>query len=120
MNAADVRRAPNILLQFDLAMPFEALILNQLRRRPASRQAEWLRNLLVQGFLCECHNLRRIQENGCDASNATIETRIPPPALTVVIDTRKTATPTNPSIGESDTAGASTPLSFADLRKVIG
>lgn len=102
-------------------MPFEALILNQLQRRPADRQTEWLRSLLVQGFLCECRDLQTSDGAG-GAGQATPGPRPARPALAVVNDTPMSEVQMNPSAELPDAADTpdSAPLAFAALRKVIG
>ncbi len=55
---ADRGGGQRLCLQLDPRMAFEALILWRLQRVPKGRRQEWLRGLLVQGFLDECR-LRR-------------------------------------------------------------
>lgn len=124
MSTVMLRRAPGIVLQLDLAIPFEALILNQLQRYPATRQAEWLRGLLVQGFLCECRALHWVQatEGSSVAPRATIDAPAARPAISLVNDPPVSGLPARPSTETPDAAEAkgTEPLGFAALRKVIG
>ena len=122
MSAVMPRRAPGIVLQLELAIPLEALILNQLQRRPANRQAEWLRGLLVQGFLCECRALHWVQvaSGSSVAPRAMIDTPAAQPAIALINDPPTSAPPALPSIETPDEAKATEPLAFAALRKVIG
>ena len=53
----------SIVLRLDVAIAFEALILNRLRRLPKTRREEWLRGLLVKGFQRECRALRDVQRD---------------------------------------------------------
>ena len=124
MIATVLRRASPIVLQLDRATPFEALILNELERRPAARQGEWLRGLLVQGFQCECRALQVIEALG----DATIETGVAidvpaaRPALATFNGAPVSASPPTSSDEAPDAgdAPATAPLAFAALRKVIG
>jgi hypothetical protein len=47
-----------VVLQLDLRISLEAIILNRLECLPATRRQEWLRGMLVQGFLTECQALQ--------------------------------------------------------------
>jgi hypothetical protein len=47
-----------LVLHLDLRISLEAVILNRFECLPATRRQEWLRGLLVQGFLVECQGLR--------------------------------------------------------------
>lgn len=49
-----------IALQLEPRIALEAIILNQLERIPSTRRQEWLRGLLVQGFLIERQALQRV------------------------------------------------------------
>lgn len=49
-------------VRLDSRIALEAIILNRYERVPESRRAEWLRRLLVQGFLSECSAVRSVQE----------------------------------------------------------
>ena len=51
-----------VVLHLDLRITLEAVILNRLERLPKSRRQEWLRGLLVEGFLAECQALRGAQD----------------------------------------------------------
>ncbi|MEW8028784.1 MAG: hypothetical protein AB2806_13770 [Candidatus Thiodiazotropha sp.] len=49
-----------IALQLEPRVALEAIILNQLERIPSTRRQEWLRGLLVQGFLIERQALQGV------------------------------------------------------------
>lgn len=113
-----------VVLQLDVTVAFEALILNELRRRPAARQAEWLRSLLVQGFLYERRALQAVQATGVMpiAAPDTTAALSPAPALAVVKDEPGDRPPETPEQEEPvpDSADTTSPMDFAALRKVIG
>lgn len=50
------------VVRLDSRIALEAIILNRYERVPQARREEWLRRLLVQGFLSECSAVRRVQE----------------------------------------------------------
>ena len=56
--------AQRISLELDSQMAFEALILQHLDTLPRERRQEWLRTLLVQGYLVEMRLLREIGPQG--------------------------------------------------------
>jgi hypothetical protein len=114
-----------IVLQLVRANPFEALILNELERRPAARQEEWLRCLLVQGFQCECRALHVIESRGNRtlAADVAIDAQAPRRELAAVNDAPMSPSPPAPPSAEApDVAEATTtePAAFAALQKVIG
>jgi hypothetical protein len=110
-------RARPISVSLDPAVPFEALVFQRLHGLPVDRRDEWLRNLLVQGFLAECAALRALEAPTAMSPSAPVprpaaRSRLAPiPA----IDTERPATPVEPPIADDDT-----PTSFAALRRVIG
>jgi hypothetical protein len=55
---AKAKPGHRIMLQLDERIALEAIILNRRECIPATRRQEWLRGLLVQGFLTECQALR--------------------------------------------------------------
>lgn len=120
------RTAPStpIVLQLDVTVAFEALILNELRRRPTARQAEWLRGLLVQGFLCERRALQAVQAVGTTSITARDTTAAPTtgPALAIVTDAPAEPKPeaSDQEASISDPTDTTSPMAFAALRKVIG
>ena len=113
-----------IVLQLDVTVAFEALILNELRRRPTARQAEWLRSLLVQGFLYERRALQAVQAAGVMPIVARDTSSAPPaaPALAIVKDEPADRPPETPDQDEPvpDSSDTTSPMDFAALRKVIG
>lgn len=56
---AKARSRNRIVLHLNTRMALEAIILNRLENIPQTRQQEWLRGLLVQGFRDECEVLRQ-------------------------------------------------------------
>lgn len=56
---AKAKSGYRIVLYLDPRVSLEEIILNRRERIPATRRQEWLRGLLVQGFLSECQALRR-------------------------------------------------------------
>lgn len=121
---ATVRHQP-IVLQLARTDPFEALILNELERRPAARQEEWLRRLLVLGFQCECRALQVIESHGYRTPDAGIatETQAPRPDLAAVTDAPMSPPPPAPPSPEAPDIAESTTTeraAFAALKKVIG
>jgi len=123
MKATAVACPGAIVLQLDRATPFEALILIELERRPAHRQEEWLRSLLVQGFQCERRALQVIEARGrvtVEAGGA-IDVPASPPALTAVNGTRVSMPPPpSPQAPDVAEAGTTERAAFAALQKVIG
>jgi hypothetical protein len=113
-----------VVLKFDASMPFEALILQRLSQVTKSRHQEWLRGLLVRGFLSECDNLRTLQrsfETTHDVPPTANEGVAPRPTESrnsIVIGERATAPPAETDVRESPSAGGN--VSFAALRNVIG
>ena len=113
-----------IVLQLDVTVAFEALILNELRRCPTARQAEWLRSLLVQGFLHERRALQAVQAAVVMpvAARDTTAAPFPAPALAIVKDAPADPPPETPEQEEpvADSSDTTSPMDFAALRKVIG
>ncbi len=50
------------VVRLDTRIALEAILLNRYERVPQGRREEWLRRLLVQGFLSECGAVRSVQE----------------------------------------------------------
>jgi hypothetical protein len=111
----------HIMLQLVRANPFEALILNELGRRPTARQEEWLRSLLVQGFQCECRALQVIEarEHRTPAADVPSEAQAPRPALAAVNGVPVSA-PLSVEASDAGDAPTAVPLSLAALQQVIG
>jgi hypothetical protein len=124
MNAQLTVPSTPIVLQLDVTVAFEALILNELRRRPTARQAEWLRGLLVQGFLFERRALQAVQAAGATSITAR-DTRAAAstgPALAIVKGAVAEPPPEASAQEEPvpDPTDTTSPMAFAALRKVIG
>ncbi len=113
-----------ITLQLDVAIVFEALILNRLRRLPKSRCEEWLRSLLVQGFRRECRAIRKTQRAEQTGRNATPSQNI---ATHPCVSPAEHQSPMPQAKADPGTRSAAikaqhcgNTVSFAALRKVIG
>ena len=111
-------------LQLDPRMAFEALILQRLQLIPTGRRQEWLRGLLVQGFLAECRQRRGVDGEACDRPGAT--TPRPGSAFAGWL-TERSSTPHAPGAVTPDPGDPPRPVAadthdkpFAHLRKVIG
>ncbi len=105
----------SIALKLDSRMAFEALILNRLGQLPKTRQPEWLRGLLVLGFVSECKTLRDVEPGvGRSAMGHRVvhQFRYDPAARQPGSDSRHRASADHESIRGRK------PL--AALRKVIG
>jgi hypothetical protein len=113
-----------LCLQLDPRMAFEALILQRLQRIPTGRRQEWLRGLLVHGFLAECSQR---QEAGSEASDRPgAATRRPGNAFAGWL-TERSPRPQEPPAEKLDASDSHRPATvaatakpFAHLRKVIG
>ncbi len=112
-----------LCLQLDPRMAFEALILQRLQCIPTGRRQEWLRGLLVQGFLAECRQRREADGEACDRPGAA--TRRPGNAFAGWL-TERTPTPHAPPAEKPNPSDPQRPAvapkakPFAHLRKVIG
>jgi len=102
--------AGRIALHLDFAVAFEALLLNRLEQMPAGRREEWLRGLLVRGFLSECESLKSVAAPASHRGHARAPARTCVPA-----DSRpaEVAEQPKPATGEPI-------VTFADLQRVIG
>jgi hypothetical protein len=105
-------------------MALEALILQRLQRIPTGRRQEWLRGLLVRGFLGECRQRREADGGACDLSGAT--TPRPGMAFAGWLIERTPGPHVQPA-ATPDSSDPPRPVAvdthdkpFAHLRKVIG
>ena len=118
---ANQRGGQRLCLQLDPRMAFEALILQRLQRIPSGRHQEWLRGLLVQGFLDECRGRRETddappgattpRQGTAFASWLTGRSPIPQAAAAANVDP---GDPPRPAAVDTHDKP------FAHLRKVIG
>ena len=113
-----------IALNLDVAITFEALILNRLMGIPAGRQKEWLRGLLVQGFLNECLALRDLQFAGqTDSDKPGTQNLAPAHSVSAASEQnpppRQKAGPRT-ALTAVKAAQLKNTVSFSALRKVIG
>jgi len=56
-------RQVRLTVVLDTRVAMEALLITALRRNPAVRRQEWLRQVLLQGFRDECLGLRQAMTN---------------------------------------------------------
>lgn len=111
-------------LQLNVAIVFEALILNRLLRLPKTRHQEWLRGLLVQGFRRECRALRKLQHDEQSGSNAPPQERNAVAYRSVSAGSHQTTIPKQSAPqakhAASEAQRSNNTVPFAALRKVIG
>ncbi len=67
---ASAKHSRRLVLQLDLRITLEAIISNRVELIPATRRQEWLRGLLVQGFLLESQTLRGAPDDAKRRSTA--------------------------------------------------
>jgi len=72
--AMDGRR---ISVRLDPGMLLERLVLEGLAAIPKSRQQDWVRSLVVQGFLAESRVLRQVQKGSAVPANETVREEKP-------------------------------------------
>jgi len=65
-----------VTVRLDPGLLVEALILKRLNTVPKRRHPDWIRALLVQGFLAECRVVRQLA--GTASENAFAKRRMPP------------------------------------------
>jgi len=103
-----------LVLHLDLRITLEAHILNQMNCMPATRRQEWVRRLLVQGFLAECQALP-------GPPGRTVRRPAPPLTRERVVESKQTIR----SPASAVTKQVRSPIDpdakpFAALGKVIG
>lgn len=103
-----------IVVHLDLCERMEANILNQCERLPKRRRAEWLRRLLVQGYLAENQALPASPHRAVHRTTHPV----PPQGVNVPRNSPPAARPAvaAPLPVPTDLGGKP----FADLAKVIG
>ncbi len=124
MKATVTRINQRIGLQLNVAIAFEALILNRLARLPKTRRQEWLRGLLVQGFQRECRALRKLQRAGQSGANAARNQDVAAHQSVSAVS-HQSPMPQHKTTPQSAPAAmkvqhSNNTLSFVALRKVIG
>ncbi len=64
MTRPTVRTGPGVrtVVRLDSRIALEAILLNRYECIPKNRREEWLRSLLVQGFLLECRAVRSMRD----------------------------------------------------------
>jgi len=65
-----------VSVRLDPGMLIEALILKRLNTVPKRRHPDWIRTLLIQGFLAECRVVRRL--NGIAPEHLIAKRRVQP------------------------------------------
>ena len=120
-----------VCIRLDPAMLLEGLLLERLGRIPKGRRQEWLRGLLVQGYLWEGRTRRGVQHNGpaqsLDVGQAENQAPVsatafsrwptrPQPAMPRVPPEPSAPPQAGPIMPEKH----ETKKPFAHLRKVIG
>ena len=118
---ANQSNGQRLCLQLDPRLAFEALILQRLQRIPTRRRQEWLRGLLVQGFLAECRGRREAEDVLPGATMPRQGTSFAG-WLTERSPTPQPVPAPKPDPGDppSRTAVDTNDKPFAHLRKVIG
>ena len=126
-----VATAQRLCIRLDPAMLLEGLLLARLALVPKARRQEWLRGLLVQGYLWEArtsHGVRSDDELGRFGADQA-EKRVPASATAFAGWLTRPQTAVPKVVAEGDrppravTTRPSKPVAdkpFAHLRKVIG
>ena len=118
-----------VSVRLDPGLLVEALILKRLNTVPKRRHPDWIRALLVQGFLAECRVVRQLA--GTASENAFAKRRMPPSPGSGFNFSEGCARSANPKrdIGVNRHVSKEVPASpaasgidkpFAHLRKVVG
>lgn len=107
----------------------EALIVEGLEALPKRRHPDWIRNLLVQGFLAERRIVRRLDGTATAGSNPRPGTPSSPPSPRRgfvfaggfgQVPKPRPAAPTQDPASPAAPSRPSAPKPFAHLRKVVG
>ena len=126
MPASDTSAPQRFSLTLDPSLVLERMILSRLSELKRKRGHDWLRALLVQGFLAEGQWLRRERQSGGGCA-APAEARIPTTPFAnwlahASVPTRRAPEPAPGAVRQTVTviepATGSKP--FAHLRNVIG
>lgn len=121
-------RATRISLPLRSEIPIERLILERLQSLTQRTRQQWLRSLVVEGFLLECRMLHNTAGRWSGGSPVpTLGHRPMPPSAPYALQAapRSTGNPKPSTLGPTaDPTVAATPPSnakpFAYLRRVIG
>jgi len=129
MSASEITEPLRLSLTLDPGLVLERLILRRLSGLKRRRGQDWLRSLLVQGFLAEGQWIRSECPRDSDRASSQ-EPRIPTspfaswlerthtPVRRAVEPRASTPTPTSPVTTATSPVSETKP--FAHLRKVIG
>lgn len=115
MAKASVRN--RIALQLEPRIALEAIILNQLERIPRARRQEWLRGLVVQGFLIERQTLQGVAVERTSRIGAGFSDWLAGKSSRQAASPKREPMPTA-ATGSDAVHDARKP--FAQLRRVIG
>ena len=125
MSAAEMTEPQRISLTLDPGLVLERLILKRLYGFNRKRGRDWLRSLLVQGFLAEGQWMRT-ESTGSGEGAVPQASSVPTTAFAGWLERSRrppgpASAPTTVSAPEeNDCATASSGKPFAHLRKVIG
>ena len=116
-----------VTVRLDLGLLVEALILKRLDTVPKRRHPDWIRTLLVQGFLAESRVVRQLK--GTAAEHPIAKRRVPPSPGSGFDFGESFARSVNPQrvmrvnrrvSQEVHTSPVGAGKPFAHLRKVVG
>ena len=121
------REGRGITVRLDPGLLVEALILKRLNTVPKRRHPDWIRALLIQGFLAECRVVRQLK--GTAAQHPIAKRRVPPLPMSGFTFGDGFARSVNPQrvmrvnrrvSQEVHTSPLGADKPFAHLRKVVG
>ena len=126
MSVSELTEPKRISLTLDPGLVLERLVLQRLSGLKRKRGQDWLRSLLVQGFLAEGRWIRS-DKAGNNANLMPRETTVPATPFANWLERARPANRTcNESVPAAAVAAVTTPTAsteakpFAHLRKVIG
>lgn len=113
---ASTKTVQKLVIHLDHLVSLESNLLTRYARLPASRQQEWLRGLLMQGFRDECRALSGVPESQRHRPMMTFTRRIGRKSQPLVV----TREPVSMAGVAQATTNPATGKPFAALGKVIG
>ena len=126
MSVSDVTTSKRLSITLDPGLVLERLILRRFADLPRKRGQDWLRSLLVQGFLAEGRWLRTVEPGGGE-DRAPYAPAIPATPFSRWLERSHANDRTDLEPKPRSVAAPTTPPStssnakpFAHLRKVIG